>query len=312
MVELFSLDDVGQAYDIALNQPDRIGVTLGRHTNDYMTSFYAKTPSASSVERGWGGREIEPAGWRRRSILKGRACGATNGHGCRRPIASGPARCACEAAADGLRHPVQVLPGNFQRRVGGVSVVGQRHCNRSSGRDHPCLASNACWRCSTSSPPRRAEPDRRRDHDAAELQPRRTAYRYIRELAAAGFLKRIGGAYSLGPRIVELDYFIRENDPNLNIIQQVLRALSERLECDTLWTSFLGDHVVVNHHERGTAAHLVSCSRGAAHAVVSRRTVQGHCLRTAARPAQALAMKRMSPRPRRPAWADRGRNSAPA
>ncbi len=91
---------------------------------------------------------------------------------------------------------------------------------------------------------------------------RGTAYRYIRELAAAGFLKRIGGAYSLGPRIVELDYFIRENDPNLNIIQQVLRALSERLECDTLWTSFLGDHVVVNHHERGTAAHLVSYSRG--------------------------------------------------
>src|SRR6516165_9533169 len=29
MVELFSLDDVGQAYDIALNEPDRIGVTLG-------------------------------------------------------------------------------------------------------------------------------------------------------------------------------------------------------------------------------------------------------------------------------------------
>ena len=58
MVELFSLDDVGQAYDVALGEPDRIGVTLGRHTNDFMTSFYAKTPSSFMVECGWGGREL--------------------------------------------------------------------------------------------------------------------------------------------------------------------------------------------------------------------------------------------------------------
>ena len=42
MVELFSLDDVGQAYDIAQTQEDRVGVTLGRHTNDFMTSFYCQ------------------------------------------------------------------------------------------------------------------------------------------------------------------------------------------------------------------------------------------------------------------------------
>ena len=44
MVELFSLDDVGQSYDVALSEPGRVSVTLGRHTNDLMTSFYAKTP----------------------------------------------------------------------------------------------------------------------------------------------------------------------------------------------------------------------------------------------------------------------------
>src|SRR5260370_513642 len=60
MVELFSLDDVGQCYDIALSQQDRVNVTLGRHTNDFMTSFYAKTPSSFMVECGWGGREIDP------------------------------------------------------------------------------------------------------------------------------------------------------------------------------------------------------------------------------------------------------------
>ena len=42
MVELFSLDDVGQCYDIAMTQEDRVGVTLGRHTNDFMTSFYCQ------------------------------------------------------------------------------------------------------------------------------------------------------------------------------------------------------------------------------------------------------------------------------
>src|ERR1700738_126285 len=63
MVELFSLDDVGQSYDVALNQ-DCVNVTLGRHTNDLMTSFYAKTPSSFMVECGWGGREIDPPGWR--------------------------------------------------------------------------------------------------------------------------------------------------------------------------------------------------------------------------------------------------------
>ena len=34
MVELFSLDDVGQCYDLALEETGRIATTLGRHIND--------------------------------------------------------------------------------------------------------------------------------------------------------------------------------------------------------------------------------------------------------------------------------------
>ena len=60
MMELFNLDDVGQAYDIASAEPGRIGTTLGRHTNDFMTSFYARTPNDFMVEYGWGGRSIDP------------------------------------------------------------------------------------------------------------------------------------------------------------------------------------------------------------------------------------------------------------
>lgn len=63
MVELDALDDVGQGYDLAQLEEGRIGVTLGRHSNDFMTSFYARSPSGFMIEYGWGGRSIDPARW---------------------------------------------------------------------------------------------------------------------------------------------------------------------------------------------------------------------------------------------------------
>ncbi|MFP1646348.1 VOC family protein [Pontitalea aquivivens] len=62
MVEYQNLDDVGQGLDIA-QTTDRVAYTLGRHTNDWMTSFYATTPSGFFVENGWGGRVIDPSTW---------------------------------------------------------------------------------------------------------------------------------------------------------------------------------------------------------------------------------------------------------
>src|SRR5256714_8953543 len=59
MCELFNLDDVGQGYDLALGVEGRIGVTLGRHINDEVTSFYSNSPSGFMVEYGWGGRVID-------------------------------------------------------------------------------------------------------------------------------------------------------------------------------------------------------------------------------------------------------------
>ena len=49
MVEYTNLDDVGQGYDIAQQSEDAIAYTLGRHTNDWMTSFYTNTPSGRAV-----------------------------------------------------------------------------------------------------------------------------------------------------------------------------------------------------------------------------------------------------------------------
>ena len=39
-------------------------VTLGRHTSDFITSFYSWTPSAFMVEYGWGARSIDVDNWR--------------------------------------------------------------------------------------------------------------------------------------------------------------------------------------------------------------------------------------------------------
>jgi 2,3-dihydroxybiphenyl 1,2-dioxygenase len=60
MLEYNDFDDVGRAYDIALENPDCIGVTLGRHINDHVTSFYLKNPDGWMFELGWAGRTIGP------------------------------------------------------------------------------------------------------------------------------------------------------------------------------------------------------------------------------------------------------------
>ncbi|MES2415620.1 MAG: IclR family transcriptional regulator C-terminal domain-containing protein [Pseudomonadota bacterium] len=94
---------------------------------------------------------------------------------------------------------------------------------------------------------------------------RGTAYRYVRELVAGGFLTRVAGsAYTLGPRIIELDYAIRQGDPVLNAGVPVMQALRKKFECDVLLASFYNDRVVVTHHERGDTGITVSFGRGRA------------------------------------------------
>jgi len=117
MVELFSLDDVGQAYDIALTDPDSIGSTFGRHTNDYVTSFYSWSPSGFMVEYGWGGRLVEPGNWTPEEAV------GPSLWGHERAWLSPEKRDEARAmrrklAEDGIRQPVQVLDGNHRLMPG--------------------------------------------------------------------------------------------------------------------------------------------------------------------------------------------------
>ena len=59
MLEVGSLDDVGAAYDIVNERHIPLAMTLGRHTNDRMTSFYVRTPSGFEIEYGYGGALVD-------------------------------------------------------------------------------------------------------------------------------------------------------------------------------------------------------------------------------------------------------------
>ncbi len=113
MVELYMLDDVGQAYDLASREDGRIAATLGRHTNDFMTSFYSRTPSGFLVEYGWGGRSIDPDSWKAVEMTHGPSLW---GHE-RTWIPADQLAQAREmrgrAALEGQRQPVQVIEGNY-------------------------------------------------------------------------------------------------------------------------------------------------------------------------------------------------------
>jgi 2,3-dihydroxybiphenyl 1,2-dioxygenase len=63
MLEVAAMDDVGLCLDRALRNQVPIMQTLGRHPNDRMFSFYAKTPSGFQFEFGYGGREVNDADW---------------------------------------------------------------------------------------------------------------------------------------------------------------------------------------------------------------------------------------------------------
>lgn len=59
MLEVEEPSDVGGAWDIVIDQQLPIAMSLGRHTNDEMLSFYVRTPSGFEIEYGSGGRLID-------------------------------------------------------------------------------------------------------------------------------------------------------------------------------------------------------------------------------------------------------------
>ena len=59
VVEANDIDDIGRAYDILRDLQIPVVLTLGKHSNDFMTSFYIQTPGGWAIEYGFGAREID-------------------------------------------------------------------------------------------------------------------------------------------------------------------------------------------------------------------------------------------------------------
>jgi len=118
MVELYSLDDVGQCYDLALAEEGRIGVTLGRHINDEVTSFYSHSPSGFMVEYGWGGRVIDVAGWQPQEVSWGPSMWGHDRLWMPAEKRAEARAIRVAAAASGLRKQVNVIEGNYKLAPG--------------------------------------------------------------------------------------------------------------------------------------------------------------------------------------------------
>jgi len=115
MVELCYLDDVGQAYDLALREPETISTTLGRHANDLVTSFYSRSPSNFLVEYGWGGRTIDPGSWTPRECSEGPSLWGHDRTWLEPDKLEESRDLRIRVAQAGGRAPLNVMDGNYLR-----------------------------------------------------------------------------------------------------------------------------------------------------------------------------------------------------
>ena len=115
MFEVCYLDDVGQAYDIAQKTPEMVGVTLGRHANDQVTSFYSYSPSKFLVEYGWGGRSIDTANWTPHERTEGPSLWGHDRMWLDEAKREEARALRMSVAAAGGRAPVNVMDGNYTR-----------------------------------------------------------------------------------------------------------------------------------------------------------------------------------------------------
>lgn len=113
MVEVAHLDDVGAGLDLAEGTEEGIGVTMGRHSNDHMLSFYARTPSPFMLEYGWGGRWIDVDTWSPYELTEGPSLWGHERSWLPPDLRATAREMRIRAAADGLSYPVHVRPGGY-------------------------------------------------------------------------------------------------------------------------------------------------------------------------------------------------------
>ena len=73
---------------------------------------------------------------------------------------------------------------------------------------------------------------------------RATAYRYVKELCESGLLSRVDGQYTLGPRIIELDWMMRRYDPLLSNGRDIISELCKTTGLNVYISVFYDGHII--------------------------------------------------------------------
>jgi DNA-binding IclR family transcriptional regulator len=94
---------------------------------------------------------------------------------------------------------------------------------------------------------------------------RSTLYRYLKVLTDAGLLTSLPEVgYTLGPRIAELDYQMRERDPLISASRPVMASLVEEIPGIALLCRRYRDRVLCVHQEQNTQSFRSNYERGLA------------------------------------------------
>ncbi|ABO58530.1 MULTISPECIES: IclR family transcriptional regulator [Burkholderia] len=91
---------------------------------------------------------------------------------------------------------------------------------------------------------------------------RTTCYRYVKELASVGLLVGSNGRYTLGPRIIHLDYNMRQSDPTLNAAKPVIQHLVQVTGGDALVSTLFDEQIINVMHESGAENLQLGFGRG--------------------------------------------------
>jgi DNA-binding IclR family transcriptional regulator len=90
-----------------------------------------------------------------------------------------------------------------------------------------------------------------------------TAYRYVKLLVASGLLQRSAESqYSLGPRIIVLDHFIRTGDPVLQHAIPFMQELVATTGFDCVISALYGQQLLDTHREYGSVPADLGYGRG--------------------------------------------------